>query len=51
LIEKSFRRNNCATRDCRPQDIENMLMARAGGMQMQIEIARERFELLLRKRL
>ena len=32
LIEKSFRRNNCATRYCRAHDIQNVLMPRAGGM-------------------
>jgi len=49
LIEKSFCRNDRAAGYCRAQNVENVLMPRTGGMQMQIEIASQRFEFLFRK--
>jgi hypothetical protein len=49
LIEKSFCRNDSATAYCHAHNVENVLMPRPSWMQMQIEIARQRFEFLLRK--
>ena len=43
LIEKTLRRDRGAARQRGADDIEDMLMARPGGMQKQIQIARQCF--------
>src|SRR5207302_3268657 len=49
LIEEAFRRNRCPGVQCRASYVKNVMMTRARRMQMQIQIARQRFQLFTRK--